>query len=670
MCILLDVERAAMFALERQASTLEERGDVRPFVEELKRLVAMLPPSAEKETGEMAVDSLTNHELVPQRRSATLRVIVNLLRDLQRDYCFLPTPPIDGASYVAFLRAAKLEDARISTGSDAVSLHAVAERAKLRVEVVDRAAGRALQEGLVYFSGLDETAYAILLDHEQFAIAWNDLARTSDDQMFNAGAPATDIGLLTIKDEEFAAVLNEFQDDKQLYKSARTQRIYNLRSADAGDGQRYRVAICRAFEQGNGEAQSVVRDMIDDLSPKLLLLVGIAGGAPSQDYSLGDVVLSLRVNDYTLHAVNADSSREYAVGGGPMMRSVVAHVANLQAYVQELAGWHDQLPSRPQINVRDSNISGSVEWVDKVKRSLGRHFDENARDAPLFVSGVIGSSDAVIKDSAVLAQWLSTARNVLAVEMETAGAYRAATGPDGCAMLAIRGISDIVGLQRDERWTRYACSSAAAFARAYLLTRPVEPVALPVLSLSGVPRVDGIARRHLDSLAAFVAAERAAALDGLDELLSRGLPPTSALVDGLERIALNQAAPQSERWRAIEILRKHTGMRAQTMASLVIEFAADSGSTIFATTHDTGQVYFVISSSIPAMDMLTSTLHHLDEPADIVLRETLSAMSTHLRQRSRQVGQARATQWRSFANSLISRFPSQASIVIDLIEGK
>jgi len=40
-------------------------------------------------------------------------------------------------------------------------------------------------------------------------------------------------------------------------------------------------------------------------------------------------------------------------------------------------------------------------------------------------------------------------------------------------MLSIRSLSDIVGLKRQDAWTKYACASAAAFTRAYLLTRPV-----------------------------------------------------------------------------------------------------------------------------------------------------------------------------------------------------
>ena len=96
-----------------------------------------------------------------------------------------------------------------------------------------------------------------------------------------------DIGILTIREDEFRAVLNVFPDHH--YKSR--HREYTLRTADAGQGARYRLAVLRQIEQGNGEAQEAARDLVDDVQPLLLLVVGIAGGLPSDDISLGDVVL-------------------------------------------------------------------------------------------------------------------------------------------------------------------------------------------------------------------------------------------------------------------------------------------------------------------------------------------------------------------------------------------
>ena len=59
--------------------------------------------------------------------------------------------------------------------------------------------------------------------------------------------------------------------------------------------------------------------------------------------------------------------------------------------------------------------------------------------------------------------------------MESAGIYTATHGR--VPFLAIRGASDVVGFKRDHDWTAYACETAAAFARALLLTRPIEPIA-------------------------------------------------------------------------------------------------------------------------------------------------------------------------------------------------
>jgi nucleoside phosphorylase len=88
--------------------------------------------------------------------------------------------------------------------------------------------------------------------------------------------PTVDIGILTIRDDEFKAVLRNFPSDHQVYKGR--HRDYALRTADAGSGERYRLAIVRQVEQGNGDAQEAARDLIDDLAPSLVLVVGIAGG--------------------------------------------------------------------------------------------------------------------------------------------------------------------------------------------------------------------------------------------------------------------------------------------------------------------------------------------------------------------------------------------------------
>jgi CheY-like chemotaxis protein/two-component sensor histidine kinase len=287
----------------------------------------------------------------------------------------------------------------------------------------------------------------------------------------NGETPKVDVGILTIKDEEFEAVLAQFSEGIGHYE-APSHRHYSLRLADAGGGLHYRIAIARQVEQGTGDAHDLARDLMTDLAPRLIIVVGIAGGIPSADFTLGDVVVSTRIHDYTLEARKDGGASEYAITGGPMSRSIVGAIANLRARTADLGDWTEALPPRPSVDLENLASYGSDDWRLRVTRSMAKHFAHAQRSKPVFITGPIGSSDRLIKDPQVVIDWLQTARSLLAVEMESAGTYRAAR--DRCPMLAVRGISDVVGLVRDEAWVRYACATAAAFAKAFLRTRPVS----------------------------------------------------------------------------------------------------------------------------------------------------------------------------------------------------
>lgn len=136
-------------------------------------------------------------------------------------------------------------------------------------------------------------------------------AQASPTKHGRRGPPRVDVGIMTIRDDEFDAVLAAFPEKDGIYKK---RREYTLRWADAGGGVRYRVAILRQIEQGNGEAQDAARDLLDDLKPSLLLVVGIGGALPSDDFTLGDAVIATRVNDYSVEA-----RKEGACCGAPQI---------------------------------------------------------------------------------------------------------------------------------------------------------------------------------------------------------------------------------------------------------------------------------------------------------------------------------------------------------------
>jgi nucleoside phosphorylase len=297
------------------------------------------------------------------------------------------------------------------------------------------------------------------------------------------GPPITDIGILTIRDDEFRAVLRAFGDDHGIHKGR--HREYTLRTTDAGQGARYRLAILRQIEQGNGEAQEAARDLIDDLQPSLLLVVGIAGGLPSDDISLGDIVLSTRVHDFSIEARKFQDETTYNIGGGPIAKAIAAGIANLSARESELGDWWAELPRKPAVILAPRNLYGPRNWQRDLRQKLQLHYGKNVADrTPVFAAGPIASSDRLVKDPKVLFPWITSARGILAIEMESAGVHRATR--DRTPMLSIRSLSDIVGLKRQDAWTKYACASAAAFTRAYLQTRPVpireseSPIGVPV----------------------------------------------------------------------------------------------------------------------------------------------------------------------------------------------
>ena len=111
-------------------------------------------------------------------------------------------------------------------------------------------------------------------------------------------------------------------------------------------------------------------------------------------------------------------------------------------------------------------------WQQKILESLQWHFgNPPQRPAqPLYKTRAIASSGSLIRDTSILIQWLQNARGIAAIEMESGGVFQAAQRlrKQEYPVMAIRGISDIVGLQRDPLWTPYACHSAAAFTHALL----------------------------------------------------------------------------------------------------------------------------------------------------------------------------------------------------------
>ena len=281
-----------------------------------------------------------------------------------------------------------------------------------------------------------------------------------------------DFGVIAIREDEFEAVLMRLAPDR--YTIGR--RRYEVGCVSAAGGGYYRYAAVRLPEQGQGLSQKVASDLISDLDPRWIILVGICGAVPSLDFSLGDVVCATRVHDFCVGSAKEGSGRSFNVGGGPMHPEIQSLLGSLPAIKRQLEPWNTPKALsmwRPPLTVppvESDFYYGDDSWKIETHRSLEHHFaGQGEGRRPLVTARSVASSDTLVKSTGLMKQWHESARSVAAVEMELSGIYLAARNIDReCPVLAIRGISDVVGFRREEQWTKYGCHTAAAFLFALL----------------------------------------------------------------------------------------------------------------------------------------------------------------------------------------------------------
>lgn len=266
--------------------------------------------------------------------------------------------------------------------------------------------------------------------------------------------------IVTIKPEEEEAVHKKFPPEH----SIKGQRWYHLSRVKTAIGETIFVANVRLPRQGNLEAQIVVGQTIDDLAPACVLLVGIGGASPFGDAVLGDVVFGSYVHDLTVALDNADGTKEFAGEGGPMDESLVEAVTHLRPALQGAP----PVGGAPTVDLAGIEFTTEDEQLNKkIKKRLVERFSSGETGGPgtrVFI-GPIMSSDMLMKNPVVARQWCDTRRDALAIDMELAGAYRAArSGTRQSGLLAVRAISDIVGHRKAEGWVRHACIVAAEYA--------------------------------------------------------------------------------------------------------------------------------------------------------------------------------------------------------------
>lgn len=300
-------------------------------------------------------------------------------------------------------------------------------------------------------------------------LSWKDMAeRRSKWSLALSSKPRPEIVAITMKEEEEDAILRRLPQPELYAGSNRTYKMFKLIRQDKST---VRIALIRPRAQGALHALDTTRDAIEDLNPKLIALVGIGGAKTEEDFGLGDVVVCTELHDFTVAKYieelgDLSSKPTIEDRGGPMDGEVIDLINIIRGSANELAGWED-VGDQPQVLLSDDMFySNDPEWTRMTMECMRARFGDQARmrTKPKWRPGPIASDSRLVKDSAIMKLFLDNARDVAAVEMELPGVYigarrRRHTYP----ILAIRGISDVVGYKRSAAWTNYACETAAAF---------------------------------------------------------------------------------------------------------------------------------------------------------------------------------------------------------------
>jgi nucleoside phosphorylase len=261
-----------------------------------------------------------------------------------------------------------------------------------------------------------------------------------------------DIAIITVIPEEYHAVLRKLKNIRPVIERDGRSNVYvwvtgEIRSSNSKAPRRLVVAM--AGEAGEVSGALATKATIDRWNPRIVLLVGIAGGI-HHSLELGDVVVSSQVWGYE----HGHLGRQYDTGGVFFFQPAPAL---LEAARDLGPDWRQRIEvSAPNRNARSTVVVGKTASGNKViENTSSDYFSESLRFNTF----------------------------ILSVDMEGAGAAAAVAkdhdsgGTTG--FLMIRGISDLVETKKGgegstvgeqgrnpqrDLWKKYAADVAASFA--------------------------------------------------------------------------------------------------------------------------------------------------------------------------------------------------------------
>ncbi|TCT98774.1 hypothetical protein [Pseudomonas sp. LP_4_YM] len=257
-----------------------------------------------------------------------------------------------------------------------------------------------------------------------------------------------DVLILTALSVELAAAKLAFEiQDETPHRRSANHIHYWTTILDRNDGP-VTCAIASLGSAGNVNAGNITTQLVSELRPKQVLMMGIAGGLRGK-MTLGEAIVSERVVYYESAAALADG----VLAARPeMQRPDMATLQDLSTYFSS-ASLSDRLQERAaMMGVSMPKDSPAGEVAPRFKVS----------------TATIVSGEKLIRDAAFFARLKQIHDKACVAEMEAYGVV------DACEKLkvpalVIRGISDFGDDKKDDLFHRVASDAAAIVAVDYVI---------------------------------------------------------------------------------------------------------------------------------------------------------------------------------------------------------
>ncbi|KAJ5337170.1 uncharacterized protein N7506_005192 [Penicillium brevicompactum] len=280
-------------------------------------------------------------------------------------------------------------------------------------------------------------------------------------------------------------VLDEQYDDLEVSRHKGDSNHYTFGRV----GKHYVViASLPTGVPGTHSASSVANGMMNSFPlVRFVLMVGIAGGAPTNDNDvrLGDVIIGTRTIPYSF--IRQHQNRRENIGDNVVSsRDLLSTVSNVQAKITEgTVNLDDTISSRfnkteeiIDIFQRPEPESDRLCQSDYLHAPLCDCLSVSPGNSNALIQrqqrksyakvkvhfGSIGSADIVLRDANERDR-LSNQFEILCFEMESAGICL-----ENLPILPIRGICDYADSHKNKKWQGYAAAVAAVYARCLLQT--------------------------------------------------------------------------------------------------------------------------------------------------------------------------------------------------------